>query len=89
MEEIWLTLEFWVAIAHWLTGIGTIVLAVALFKTFKHLEVVTNMSKIETEYRLRPWIGPITELKKWTTPLMVVFNFQLQLKTLETCLHLV
>ena len=61
--DFW-SLEFWVAIAHWLTGIGTIILAIAIFKTFKHL-VVTNMSKIETEYRLRPWIGPITGIKNF------------------------
>lgn len=60
-------LEILVGVAHWLTGIGTVVLAVALIRTFKHMEVVTQMSSIETEYRLRPWIGPtgsITKMKE-------------------------
>jgi len=58
-----LSLELWIGIAHWLTGIGTIVLAIALVRTFRHLEASTKMSKIETEYRLRPWIGPINSIK--------------------------
>jgi len=57
-------LEMWVGVAHWLTGIGTIVLAVALIRTFKHMEVVSKMTSIETEYRLRPWIAPIGPIKK-------------------------
>jgi len=56
-------LEILVAIAHWLTGAGTIILAVAIFMTFRHLEASTKMSKIETEYRLRPWIGPVNSIK--------------------------
>jgi len=65
-EDVY-NLEILVGIAHWLTGVGTIVLAVALIRTFKHMEVVTEMTSIETEYRLRPWIGPtgpITKMEK-------------------------
>ena len=80
MEEVWVTLEFWVAIAHWLTGVGTIVLAIALFKTFKHLEVVTKMSKIETEYRLRPWIGPTTGIKKMDNSINGGVQFSITIK---------
>ncbi len=57
-------LELLVGVAHWLTGIGTIVLAIALVRTFKHMEAVTKMTSIETEYRLRPWIAPIGPIKK-------------------------
>ena len=56
-------LEILVAIAHWLTGAGTIILAVAIFMTFRHLEASTKMNKIEIEYRLRPWIGPLNSIK--------------------------
>lgn len=58
------SLEFWIGIAHWLTGVGTIVLAIALVRTFRHLEASTKMSKIETEYRLRPWIGPTSGIQR-------------------------
>jgi len=58
------SLEMWVTLAHWTTGIATVVLAVALIKTFKHMEAITKMTTIETEYRLRPWIGPTGSIKK-------------------------
>lgn len=57
-------IEILVGVAHWLTGVGTIVLAIALIRTFKHMEAVTQMTSIETEYRLRPWIAPIGPIKK-------------------------
>lgn len=63
MEEISGTLEFWVGIAHWFTGIGTVVLAIALVRTFRHLEASTRLSKIETEHRLRPWVGPVNAIQ--------------------------
>jgi hypothetical protein len=63
-HEAEFALEFWIGVAHWLTGIGTVVLAVALIRTFKHMEAVTKMSAIETEYRLRPWIAPTGPIKK-------------------------
>lgn len=63
-EEMKHNIEMVVGIAHWLTGVGTVVLAIALIKTFKHMEAVTKMTSIETEYRLRPWIGPTGPIKK-------------------------
>ena len=64
VEEMEYDLEVVVGIAHWLTGIGTVALAVALIWTFKHMEAVTKMTTLETEYRLRPWIGPTGPIKK-------------------------
>jgi len=58
------SLELWVTLAHWTTGIGTVVLAIALIRTFKHMSAVTKMTSIETEYRLRPWIAPTGTIKK-------------------------
>jgi len=58
------SLEVLVTIAHWTTGVATVVLAVALIRTFKHMEAVTKMTTIETEYRLRPWIGPTGPINK-------------------------
>lgn len=79
-EEIWVTLEFWIGVAHWLTGVGTIVLAVALFKTFRHLEASTKMSKIETEYRLRPWIGPSVPIKRMDNSINGSVQFSITIK---------
>ncbi len=63
-EEIEYDIEMVVGIAHWLTGIGTVVLAIALIRTFHHMRIVTEMTSIETEYRLRPWIAPTGPIKK-------------------------
>lgn len=80
MSDVESSLEFYVAIAHWLTGVGTIVLAVALFKTFKHLEAVTKMSTIETEYRLRPWVGPSAGIKRMDNSINGDIQFSIMIK---------
>ena len=74
------SLELWIGIAHWLTGIGTIVLAFALIRTFRHLEASTKMSKIETEYRLRPWIGPTSGIKKMDASINGHVQFSISIK---------
>ncbi len=58
------SLELWVTMAHWTTGLATIVLAIFLIRTFKHMEAATRVATIEAEYRLRPWIGPTGPIKK-------------------------
>ncbi len=58
------SLELWVTLAHWTTGLATVALEVALINTFNHMEAVTKMTTIETEYRLRPWIAPTGPIKK-------------------------
>ena len=62
--EMEITIEFWVGVAHWLTGVGTVALAIALIRTFHHMRAVTKMTSIEVEYRLRPWIAPTGPIKK-------------------------
>jgi len=64
VEEMEYDVEVLVGVAHWLTGIGTVVLAIALIRTFHHMRIVTEMTSIETEYRLRPWIAPTGPIKK-------------------------
>ena len=73
-------LEIWIAIAHWLTGIGTVALTIALFMTFRHLEANTKMSKIETEYRLRPWVGPTTGIKRMDNSISGDLQFSITIK---------
>jgi hypothetical protein len=75
-----LSLELWIGIAHWLTGIGTIVLAIALVRTFRHLEASTKMSKIETEYRLRPWIGPTSGIQRMDNSINGNLQFSITIK---------
>jgi hypothetical protein len=73
-------LELVIGIAHWLTGIGTIALAVALIRTFKHMEAVTKMTSIETEYRLRPWIAPTGPIKKMEKSISDDCQFDIAIK---------
>jgi hypothetical protein len=78
--EMEYNLELLVGIAHWLTGVGTIVLAIALIRTFKHMEVVSKMTSIETEYRLRPWIGPTGPIKKMEKSISDDCQFDIAIK---------
>jgi len=80
VEEMEYDLEVVVGIAHWLTGIGTVALAVALIKTFTHMEAVTKMATIETEYRLRPWIGPTGSIKKMDHSINEKCQFDIAIK---------
>jgi hypothetical protein len=73
-------IEIVIGIAHWMTGIGTIVLAIALIRTFKHMEAVTKMTSIETEYRLRPWIGPTGPIKKMEKSITEDCQFDITIK---------
>ncbi len=79
-EEKEYNLEVIVGIAHWATGIGTVVLAVALIRTFKHMAAVTKMTSMETEYRLRPWIGPTGPIKKMEKSISDDCQFEITIK---------
>lgn len=52
------SLEFFATIGHLMTGVGTVVLSVLLYRTLKHLETVTRATESQTEYKFRPWVGP-------------------------------
>ncbi|MEW6043423.1 MAG: hypothetical protein AB1608_04100 [Thermoproteota archaeon] len=58
------SLEFFATIGHLMTGFGTIVLSVLLYRTFKHLEASTRATEFQTEYKFRPWIGPTGTIRE-------------------------
>ncbi len=74
------SLEMWVTLAHWTTGLATVALAIALIKTFKHMEAVTKMTTIETEFRLRPWIGPTGSINKMDHSINEKCQFDIAIK---------
>ncbi len=80
LEETEYDVEIIVGIAHWATGIGTVVLAIALIRTFKHMATVTKMTSIETEYRLRPWIAPTGPIKKMEKSISDDCQFDITIK---------
>jgi hypothetical protein len=62
-----LSLEFFATTGHLMTGFGTIVLSILLYRTFRHLRAATRASEIQTEYKFRPWIGPTGQIKELFT----------------------
>ena len=45
------------------TAVATIVLVFVLWRTIKQMEATVKLSKIQTEFRFRPWIGPLNSIK--------------------------
>jgi len=56
-------LVFLQAIGGIATAVATIALVIILFRTVKQLEATVVVSKVQTEYRFRPWIGPNNSIK--------------------------
>ncbi len=46
------------------TAVATIALVIMLWKTIKQLEATVQLSRVQTEFRFRPWIGPLNEIRK-------------------------
>jgi len=74
------SLELWATLATWIVGISNAALAVALIRTFHHMKVVTKMTTIETEYRLRPWIGPTGSINKMEHSINEKCQFDIAIK---------
>jgi len=58
------SLEIWVTLAHWTTGIATVALVICLIKTLRDMQASSRLAILEAEYRLRPWIAPTGPIKK-------------------------
>ena len=44
------------------TAAATIALVILLYRTVKQLEATVNLSKVQTDYRFRPWVGPMNSI---------------------------
>ena len=49
------------------TAAATIALVILLYRTVKQLEATVEVSRIQTEYRFRPWVGHSGPIKKMDT----------------------
>lgn len=49
------------------TAIGTIALVFLFWKTIQQLEETVKLSKIQSNYRFRPWIGPLNNIQFMST----------------------
>ena len=45
------------------TAAATIALVLLLYRTVKQLEATVTLSRVQTEYRFRPWVGPLNSIK--------------------------
>lgn len=49
------------------TAIGTLALVILFWKTITQLEETVKVSRIQSNYRFRPWIGPINKIETMST----------------------
>ena len=62
------------------TAVATIVLVVLLWRTIKQMEATVVLSRIQTEYRFRPWIGPVDSIKPMGKNAEEKFQFDVTIK---------
>jgi hypothetical protein len=46
------------------TAVATIALVLLLYRTVKQLEATVSLSRVQVEFRFRPWIGPLHDIKR-------------------------
>jgi len=49
------------------TAGASVALVFLLYKTVKQLEATVTLSRVQTEYRFRPWIGPLNSIQALLT----------------------
>ncbi len=70
-------LDVWAQIA---TAVATSVLVVLLYFTIKQFESQVEVSRIQTEFRFRPWIGPTGPIKKMEKSISDDCQFDIAIK---------
>jgi len=62
------------------TAAATIALVILLFLTVKQFEAQVEVSRIQTEFRFRPWIGPTGTIKKMEKSISDDCQFDIAIK---------
>ena len=62
------------------TAVATIALVILLYRTIKQMEATVNLSRIQTEYRFRPWVGPTNSIKELTNSINGKRQFEVVVK---------
>lgn len=62
------------------TALATIALVLLLYKTVKQLESTVEVSRIQTEYRFRPWIGHVGAIQKMDNSINNDYQFKITIK---------
>lgn len=62
------------------TAAATIALVFMLYKAIKQMESTVKMTQIQTEYQLRPWIGPSARFQKIEPSINDMVQFEVVVK---------
>ena len=68
------------AIGSIATAVATIALVIILYRTVKQFEATVEVSRVQTEYRFRPWIGHIGTIKKMDNSINDNCQFDITIK---------
>ncbi|MGH9923555.1 MAG: hypothetical protein ACRD38_12470, partial [Nitrososphaerales archaeon] len=53
-------IEQWISIG---AGVATVLVVYLLWKTVRHMEETSRLSKVQVAHRFRPWVGPSTGIE--------------------------
>lgn len=62
------------------TAIATIALVFLLYKAIQQMETTVKLSRVQTEYRFRPWIGPNSGIAKLPKSVNANHQFEIIIK---------
>ena len=62
------------------TAIATIALVFLLYRAIQQMETTVKLSRVQTEYRFRPWIGPVTGITKMINSVNEHHQFEITIK---------
>ena len=62
------------------TAIATIALVILLYRTIKQMEATVYLSRVQTQYRFRPWVGPTNSIKELTNSINGKRQFEVVIK---------
>lgn len=62
------------------TAFATIALVLLLWKTVRQMDATVKLSRIQTQYRFRPWIGPVGSIQKISDSVNGKYQFDITIK---------
>ncbi len=62
------------------TAIATIALVLLLWRTLRQLEDTAKLSRVQIQYRFRPWIGPVGNIQKISDSVNGKYQFDITIK---------
>ena len=73
-------LDFVTSIGTIGTAFATIALVILLYKAIKQMESTVHLSKLQSEFRFRPWVGPNGAIKELSVNSNNQYQFDIGIK---------